>query len=108
MGQMKRKQEDEQTKESVAISIALHTGTIRHCVDHNENYYAGSEDQEAAYKYGNKLFRVNYSKTFATNREMTDCIKKVCNEHTIEDTCRERGITGCRDCRGKEDGCDFC
>jgi hypothetical protein len=86
MGSAKRMMERHETMCRAAVEIALEARVLRYCEYHEDCVFEGPIDIESAYKLGNYKFTVgSMAGVFDTRREMTDCVKKVVEDHPADE-----------------------
>lgn len=82
MGIAKRQLEELETKNFVALEIAIEAGVLQRCEHHDDAIFEGDADIEDAYKLGNAKFsRGELGNHFESRREMTDAIKGAVETH---------------------------
>ena len=88
MGSQQRMVEDEESKMSIATSIAVDSGVVKSCSMHEGFLFAGHMDFTKAYKMAalrNK--RGDFGDLFESQGELTDMIKEIAEDNSYESKC---------------------
>lgn len=85
MGKANELSIQEQEKWFDALNIAIQAGVIKRCSIHEDSTFLGNNDIEQAYKLGSSRFKKGELNLFKHQHEVTDTIKSVVEEHTLEE-----------------------
>jgi len=81
MSFIKRKLENNERKQAMAIEIAIEAEVLERCEHHEDCVIKGGQDIEAAYKLGNARFTAGkLEDIFESEEDVTDTIKKVVSD----------------------------
>lgn len=92
MGRAKEQQQNDEYKRQLAIQIAVKSGVLSTCKNHEDVIMDGDIDIENAYKLGNSQFTSgDISEVFDSRAEMTSIIQEVVDENSAGEcySCRE-------------------
>lgn len=93
MGDAKERSLEELAKRDIALDLAITARVISRCPVHDDSTFLGHQDIEHAYRLGSTLFKKGELNLFKNQREVTDTIKAVVEELSLQECpyCSQQG-----------------
>ena len=68
-----------------ALELAIKAGVLVNCEHHTDGVFSSGMDVQGAYKHANARYTAGEMDVFSSRREMTDAIKEVVGDHSMDE-----------------------